>query len=429
MRFCPHCGAPLVAGAKFCVECGRPLAGGTASMSGAPSPSKSGEGAPGGGLFGTSTLTAGFVGVFVGITAVGIIAALYIMFSSPGGSSTETASIARATVQPGASSELPPGHPKIELPAEARRFIEQLRAEADGKPQDVATWARLGAVAFRAGLLDPGYFEVAEDAFAHVIKLDPKNPDALRGLGDINYERNNYEQAILAYEQYLKQRPDDANVLTDAGTMYLYSGKSDAAIERYKKAIAKDPKFFQAYYNMAIAYGQRDDAKQTRAALTRAYELAPDDNARAQVRDLLVRMLGESGAADVIAAAKPVAAASPAPAARPTEAADGGTKPAAAAATAPRSSSTFEGDFEKMVRELPIAGAKVRAVEWPAKTRARVVMNEFPMDEMPDDMKTRFLARLKTGIQTAKKEHRVATTVEVDLVDSASGKVMQSVAE
>ena len=25
MRFCPQCGAPLLAGAKFCVECGRAL--------------------------------------------------------------------------------------------------------------------------------------------------------------------------------------------------------------------------------------------------------------------------------------------------------------------------------------------------------------------------------------------------------------------
>src|SRR5271156_4379805 len=43
MRFCPQCGAPLMAGAKFCVDCGRALEG-TAASAGAPGPAGAGRG-------------------------------------------------------------------------------------------------------------------------------------------------------------------------------------------------------------------------------------------------------------------------------------------------------------------------------------------------------------------------------------------------
>ena len=70
MRFCPQCGAPLLAGAKFCVECGRALdvaapgAGETARVGAANR--------------GPSTITTAFVFVFVLITIVGLGAAAWI---------------------------------------------------------------------------------------------------------------------------------------------------------------------------------------------------------------------------------------------------------------------------------------------------------------------------------------------------------------
>jgi tetratricopeptide (TPR) repeat protein len=533
MRFCPHCGASLVAGAKFCVECGRPLAG---SATGAPSRGAS-VGDPGSavrGFLGASRITAGFIGVFVAITVIGLAWAAWILWSSP---AVPTEQIASVPPTPAAaqSGPMPAGHPKVELPPKARELIEQVNREAQANPTDVGAWTRLGVVAFRAAIFDPDYYRLSEDAFTQVIKLDPNNTDALRGLGDINYDRNNHDQAILAYEQYLKHQPDDPNVLTDVGTMYLYAGKSEQAIARYKKAVALNGDHFQAWYNMGIAYGQGDNAAEAKIALKRAYEAAQDDNARTQVKDVLTRMFGENGAADVIASAKPrlpaataaaapaaEAAAPPPPAptaaraaaastpsptltrsapkvaaapsaasttvpskttASPTPAAAAKTvvsaptekatatatpkhtttptpsptakatltptasasasptpSPSPSAAASPTVAATsspaarhapapFEGAFEKMVRSLPIAGPKVDSVQWPADNKARVLMNNFPMEAMPDFARAKFLASLKQGIQTAKKSHSVTNTVEVEIVDSLTGKVMQTVAE
>src|SRR4029077_20958190 len=76
MRFCPQCGAPLLAGAKFCVECRRAL---DVAASGA---GESGT-ARGGARGGRNTITTAFVLVFVTITLVGLGVAAWIMLKTP----------------------------------------------------------------------------------------------------------------------------------------------------------------------------------------------------------------------------------------------------------------------------------------------------------------------------------------------------------
>jgi len=65
----------------------------------------------------------------------------------------------------------------------------------------------------------------------------------------------------------------------------------------------------------------------------------------------------------------------------------------------------------------------------PAATTAKVLMNNFPMDQMPPFAKQKFLTDLKSGIDSAKKDYKVSEKVEIDIVDSSSGKVMETVTE
>jgi hypothetical protein len=82
-----------------------------------------------------------------------------------------------------------------------------------------------------------------------------------------------------------------------------------------------------------------------------------------------------------------------------------------------------------MVRGLPIAGPKVTTVEWPDKLKAKVFMADFPMDQMPPFAKAKFLTDLKAGIDSAKKDNNISSPVEVNIVDGASGNVMETVTQ
>jgi hypothetical protein len=92
-------------------------------------------------------------------------------------------------------------------------------------------------------------------------------------------------------------------------------------------------------------------------------------------------------------------------------------------------SSSFEDAMERMLRDLPIAGPKVASVQWPSATRARVLMDNFPMDQMPPFAAAKFMSDLKSGIGDVKSAHDIRGPVEIDICDAASGRVMQSVTE
>ena len=447
MRFCPQCGAPLLAGAKFCVECGRAL---DLAASGAGEGGTARASARGG----RNTITTAFVLVFATITLVGLAVAAWIMMKTPEVVREQVANAPVSTASSGAppsisgaaapqqnpaaggsqEGSLPPGHPKIELPTEARSFVDKIERDAIAKPKDVTAWNKFGAVSMRAAMFDQTYYGKAEEAYGHVLKLEPDNLDALRGIGDIDYDKQHYDEAIAAYEHYLKKKPDDPEVRTDLGTMYLYTGNADQAVVQYKKAIASKPGFFQAYYNMGIAYAQMNKADDAAATLKQAIALAPDDTARDQVKALLAKLSGtpSAGASEQAASAKTpaakntAAAAASSAAASPALAAKSSASPAASPAA---DEDDFHDAVEKMVRGLPIAGPKVTTVEWPDKLKAKVFMDSFPMDQMPPFAKAKFLTDLKAGIDSAKKDNNISSPVEVNIVDGASGNVMETITQ
>lgn len=82
-----------------------------------------------------------------------------------------------------------------------------------------------------------------------------------------------------------------------------------------------------------------------------------------------------------------------------------------------------------MMRNLPVAGPKVASVQWPSTMRAKVMMDNFPMNAMPPFARDKFIADIKSGLESAKSVHKVAGTVTVDIADALSGRVMQSVSQ
>ncbi len=401
MRFCPECGAPVVAGAKFCVECGqalnqaplaeqRPAQAEPAQVSASRAPSPV------------------FAVVFVAIVVVGLAAAYLIGRMGP-----ETQIVPATTADTGAGGagggNLPPGHPKVELPAEARKLIAEIRSKAEANPKDVVAWNKLGDAAFRASQIDKSYSREAIEAYGHVLKLDPENLDALRGVGNVNYDRGTYDQAIAAYEHYLKRKPDDAEVRVDLGTMYLYTHNADQAVIQYKKVLAVKPGFFEAYFNMGVAYLRLNETDKAHEAFDQALKNAPDDDTRKQVKEAIARFTG-----------------SPVPAEN-EEASAGAANGASASNRAAAPPNTFEGAIETMVRGVNIMGPKVKSVEWPDKRKALVLLDDFPMDEMPAGAKKKFIDDIKNGITKAKTQYKVDGSVEVDLADAASRKTMETV--
>jgi tetratricopeptide (TPR) repeat protein len=390
MSFCPQCGEATLPQAKFCVSCGERL-----SESGAKSrPS--------------IRIGPAFIGAFGAIVAAGIVIAFLLLRQQTPAESPAPEQQQQQQQQSAASASqenLPPGHPKLELPPEAVKYLAGLQDEANKNPNNLAAWNKLGDANFRAAMFDDSYFHKSLDAYVHVLKADPDNLDALRGVGNLNYDHRKYDQAIAAYEHYLRKKSDDPEVRTDLGTMFLYTGNPDQAVVQYQKALALKPDFFEGYFNLGIAYGEENHDAEARGAFQKAMALAPDDKAKSRVNEMLAKLDGARNAV--------------------------GSKASTSGTQTMQSSNpdAFENDVERVVRNLPIAGPKVKSFQWISKTNAKVLMDNFPMDQMPPFAKQKFQQDLKAGLENAKKTHNVGGSVRLDIADADSGRVMESVSE
>jgi cytochrome c-type biogenesis protein CcmH/NrfG len=284
----------------------------------------------------------------------------------------------------------------VELPEEVKRAVGNLATRAKERPEALDLWTHLGEVYYRTAQLDPSYYPKALEAFDHVLEREPERMEALRGKGNVHYDLKETAEAIALYEQFLRQKPDDPTVQTDLATMYLFAGDADRAFATYRAVIAAHPDFLQAHYNLAAAHHQQGDADQALAELEIARRLAIDDDLRAGIDDMIERLRAETAVAGVA------------------------TEP-----SAPRS--PFQEAIETSLRGHQILGPRISGIEWPAAGSARVLVANFPMEHMPDAVRQTFEQRLTGYLRDAQGAHPVEGSIEILLVDAASGRELTRV--
>ena len=88
--------------------------------------------------------------------------------------------------------------------------------------------------------------------FEERVRSNPRDVEAWIQLGHINFDTQQHDRAIEAYEKALALEPDNAPVLTDLGIMYRRTGKPREAVKRFDQAIAVDPKLENPRFNKGI---------------------------------------------------------------------------------------------------------------------------------------------------------------------------------
>jgi tetratricopeptide (TPR) repeat protein len=126
------------------------------------------------------------------------------------------------------------------------------------------------------------------------IDRDPENPRLWTELGNAYYDREDWNQAIRAYEKALRKAASDPNVLSDLGACYRNRGEFDRAVALFTKARAADPDHWQSLLNLVLvqAFDVRDPVAARRALeeLKRRYPETPNlDRLQQQIDGLRPR--------------------------------------------------------------------------------------------------------------------------------------------
>lgn len=107
------------------------------------------------------------------------------------------------------------------------------------QPNDKVVRNKLGMVYYRLNKLEEAVRE-----FAHVLKLDPKDYDALDGMGLVKAAQQDYDAAISYHRQVIAINPDDMMGYFHLGSALEKKGLRREAAEAYHASQAR----FDAQY-------------------------------------------------------------------------------------------------------------------------------------------------------------------------------------
>jgi len=147
------------------------------------------------------------------------------------------------------------------------------------------------------------------------IKLRPGNPVAYNNLGyayvkmgetlDRTAAVQYLHQAVDAYKEALRLKPDYVKALNNLGAVYYVLQQYDFALDSFQKATAAKPDSADAHYNLGNAYYMSGRNREAATAYRRAIELNPNyAEARTNLGSLLISLDDLRGAIEIISDAR-----------------------------------------------------------------------------------------------------------------------------
>ena len=162
------------------------------------------------------------------------------------------------------------------------RTLEQIRGEqpvpmapsgggpSKPNPKETATLTRARS------RMDRGDYDAALALFQEVLRDNPKLPDAWVGVGDVQSNLQQWEQAESAYANAVGLDNQNFDAHFGRGKALQVLNRLLDAIRSYHRALLIKPDDFDANLNMATAYLQLDQADSAITYAEKAVKLRPD---------------------------------------------------------------------------------------------------------------------------------------------------------
>jgi tetratricopeptide (TPR) repeat protein len=150
--------------------------------------------------------------------------------------------------------------------------VQQGAARPTAAPAAAAAGAEGGQAQRQPPPLDEARVKQLIEAF----EKDPRNAQTAVQLGNVYFDAERYEDAIVWYGQAMKLDPGNPNASTDLGVSYYYTGQTDRALQQFETSLKIDPRHTKTLLNQGIvrAFGKQDLAGASES-WKRVVELAP----------------------------------------------------------------------------------------------------------------------------------------------------------
>ncbi len=173
------------------------------------------------------------------------------------------------------------------LPENRSRFSA---ISASGRSQLIrgraAAYQGLGQAYYRVGQRD-----MAIQAYSEAISINPSDPNAFAGRGDVLSVLQMTADALADYSEAIRLDPTHSRALVGRGIVYGDLGRDDLALSDLSRAIELDPEFARAYSHRGSLFARRGENQAALSDYNTLLQLARGDAGTYKDRGgLLVRM-------------------------------------------------------------------------------------------------------------------------------------------
>lgn len=99
------------------------------------------------------------------------------------------------------------------------------------------------------------------------------------------FEDEQIEDAIVEFEEAVRQEPSNASYRCNLAVAYDEAGRDDDALKEYKQAIKLDPEDLTALLSLGYLYSEKEDFENARATWSKILVIAPDSAEAQEARD------------------------------------------------------------------------------------------------------------------------------------------------
>ncbi|MDD2943400.1 MAG: hypothetical protein PHC51_10600 [bacterium] len=299
--------------------------------------------------------------------------------------SNNTVSVVSTSHQAAAEHSGVAGNAEVQEPDALVSLRNQSKAKSDDLELKLQFAEALMAHAYTGGSMSAMKEAIAE--YQSVLVVDAKRPEALQALGRAYFDAAMYEKAEQYYRDYLTIKSEDTRARVELALLQLRLNRAEDAIPIFESVLELGQEKFQARFGLALARQLTSDLEGALNEANIALSEAPDENARARVKEFIAHI----GGSDVPAAAQA----------------------SVNSAAEMRSPAT---ELQDYFSNHPIIGAKIKAQRWKDATHFEITVADFPVAQMPPFARQAFEGKVKERLAA------FTESIEVGIVDAVSGE-------
>ena len=183
-----------------------------------------------------------------------------------------------------------PAYPVIEIASRSRSFIVGDNPAGTPQATDNPDWMRWNNLGI--GYLDQQQYDEAIHAFEQVVRLRPDYKDGYTNLGLTYIEWEKYDEARGPLDKALSLHPDDARALYYMALVERRQRHSEAELADLQKVVEQFPQSRDARRELGISYYQQHHADEAMEQFKALQAIDPDDLAAHYNLSVLYRRKG-----------------------------------------------------------------------------------------------------------------------------------------